>query len=138
MTDYCSETFRHCFLTSVGWTVVLWLTRCRNSCVLCCSGDATDLIRFPLMSMEEFASCAQTKILQDREIVNLFLYFTVNPKPNIDFFDKPRCYLSGVEYTLNRFRQVDCRWGYSGTPDKIRSVCRSSSELYTIHDFLLF
>lgn len=83
-------------------------------------GDATDLIRFPLMSMEEFASCAQTKILQDREIVNLFLYFTVNPKPNINFFDKPRCYLSGVEYTLNRFRQVDCRWGYSGTPDKIR------------------
>ena len=83
-------------------------------------GDATAMIRFPLMSVEEFASCAQTKILQDKEIVNLFLYFTCNPKPKVEFVDKPRCYLSGCEYTLTRFKQVDCRWGYSGTPDKIR------------------
>ena len=83
-------------------------------------GEATTLIRFPLMSVEEFASCAQTKILQDKEIVNLFLYFTCNPKPKVEFVDRPRCYLSGCEYTLTRFKQVDCRWGYSGTPDKIR------------------
>ena len=49
-------------------------------------GRALQLIRFPLMSIEEFAvGPAQSGILEDREVVQLFLYFTVNPKPSIHF-----------------------------------------------------
>lgn len=45
-------------------------------------GRALNLIRFPLMTVEEFASsAAQSGILTDREVVGLFLHFTVNPKP---------------------------------------------------------
>ncbi|KAK5968060.1 BTB/POZ domain-containing protein 2 [Trichostrongylus colubriformis] len=52
-------------------------------------GRAVQLIRFPLMTVEEFAqSAAQSGLLTDREVVNLFLYFTVNPKPSIGFNDK--------------------------------------------------
>lgn len=49
-------------------------------------GRALQLIRFPLMSIEEFATGpAQSGILEDKEVVQLFLYFTVNPKPQIHF-----------------------------------------------------
>ena len=38
------------------------------------------------MSVEEFAvGPAQSGLLTDREVVSLFLYFTVNPKPPISF-----------------------------------------------------
>lgn len=78
-------------------------------------------IRFPLMSIEEFAmGSAQTGILEDREVVQLFLYFTVNPKPAISFLDVPRCCLTGKEQVVSRFCQIESRWGYSGTSDRIR------------------
>ena len=49
-----------------------------------CLGRALELIRFPLMTVEEFAQgAAQSGILSDREVVQLFLYFTVNPKPQV-------------------------------------------------------
>lgn len=49
-----------------------------------CLGNAIALIRFPLMTVEEFAQgAAQCGILSDREVVQLFLYFTVNPKPQV-------------------------------------------------------
>merc|ERR550539_1852921 len=49
-------------------------------------------IRFPLMTVEEFAQGpAQSGILTDRECVSLFLHFTVNPKPPVAFMDVPRC-----------------------------------------------
>lgn len=127
-------------------------------------GKALPLIRFPLMTVEEFAagkctatsqnhcggaapshtasqqhdvsiqlnhsnrldtlSCAtgpaQSGILFDREVVNLFLHFTVNPKPRVDYIDRPRCCLRGEECSINRFQQVESRWGYSGTSDRIR------------------
>ena len=39
-------------------------------------GRAISLVRFPLMSMEEFASGpAQSGLLTDREVINLFIYF---------------------------------------------------------------
>lgn len=42
-------------------------------------GKALKLVRFPLMSMEEFANgAAQSGILTDREAVQMFLYFTVS------------------------------------------------------------
>ena len=48
-------------------------------------------IRFPLMTIEEFAQGpAQSGILTDRECVSLFLHFTVNPKPPVAFLDVPR------------------------------------------------
>jgi BTB/POZ domain-containing protein 1/2 len=43
------------------------------------------------MTVEEFANGpAQSQILSDREVVELFLYFTVNPKPRVRFNDTPR------------------------------------------------
>jgi BTB/POZ domain-containing protein 1/2 len=84
-------------------------------------GRAVNLIRFPLMTVEEFASeVAQTGILTDREIVSLFLYFTVNPKPTVDFPDTPRSSITGKEYVVHRFAKTESRWGYSGTSDRIR------------------
>jgi BTB/POZ domain-containing protein 1/2 len=84
-------------------------------------GRAILLVRFPLMSVEEFAQGpAQSGLLSDRELVALFLYFTVNPKPAINFLDSPRCCMMGKELTINRFKEVETRWGYSGTSDRIR------------------
>ncbi|KAJ8274091.1 hypothetical protein COCON_G00087160 [Conger conger] len=84
-------------------------------------GKALSLIRFPLMTIEEFAAGpAQSGILADREVVSLFLHFTVNPKPRVDFIDRPRCCLRGKEGSVTRFGQVESRWGYSGTSDRIR------------------
>ncbi|XP_033749891.1 BTB/POZ domain-containing protein 1-like [Pecten maximus] len=84
-------------------------------------GRSLRLIRFPLMSVEEFAQgAAQGGLLEDREVVQLFLYFTVNPKPQIAFLDKPRCCLTGKEQVVSRFCQIESRWGYSGTSDRIR------------------
>nr|BAH11757.1 unnamed protein product [Homo sapiens] len=86
-------------------------------------GKALSLIRFPLMTIEEFAAGpAQSGILSDREVVNLFLHFTVNPKPRVEYIDRPRCCLRGKECCINRFQQVESRWGYSGTSDRIRSL----------------
>ncbi|XP_026133299.1 BTB/POZ domain-containing protein 2-like isoform X3 [Carassius auratus] len=68
---------------------------------------------------------AQSVILTDREVVSLFLHFTVNPKPRVEFIDRPRCCLRGKECSITRFGQVESRWGYSGTSDRIRiSVSR--------------
>ena len=68
-------------------------------------GRALRLIRFPLMNIEEFASGpAQSGLLLDSELVSLFLYFTVNPKPNISFADVPRCCLTGMLLTTH------CHW----------------------------
>uniref|UniRef100_A0A8C1GV76 BTB (POZ) domain containing 2a n=1 Tax=Cyprinus carpio TaxID=7962 RepID=A0A8C1GV76_CYPCA len=84
-------------------------------------GKALSLIRFPLMTIEEFAAGpAQSGILTDREVVSLFLHFTVNPKPHVEFIDRPRCCLRGKECSIIRFSQVESRWGYSGTSDRIR------------------
>ena len=63
---------------------------------------------------------AQSGILFDREVVNLFLHFTVNPKPRVEYNDRPRCSLRGKECSISRFQQVESRWGYSGTSDRIR------------------
>ncbi|KAK0161286.1 hypothetical protein PV327_009773 [Microctonus hyperodae] len=84
-------------------------------------GRALSLVRFPLMSIEEFAvGPAQCGLLTDREIVSLFLYFTVNPKPSVGFEAMPRCRMMGKELTVCRFQQTNSRWGYTGTSDRIR------------------
>ena len=62
-------------------------------------GKSLYLIRFPLMTVEEFAAeVAQSGLLSDREVVNLFLQFTLNEKPSIDlhpFSDVARCSMTG-------------------------------------------
>ncbi|XP_076800677.1 BTB/POZ domain-containing protein 1-like [Clavelina lepadiformis] len=84
-------------------------------------GDSISLVRFPLMNVEEFAQGpAQSGILTDREVVELFLYFTLNPKPRVRFSDRARCSITGKEYSVCRFLDVAERWGYSGTSDRIR------------------
>ncbi|RWS16433.1 BTB/POZ domain-containing protein 2-like protein [Dinothrombium tinctorium] len=86
-------------------------------------GRALYLIRIPLMTVEEFAmDVAQSGILTDREVVNLFLYFIVNPKPSVQFPDAPRCCITGKEQVVCRFARTESRWGYSGTSDRIRFV----------------
>jgi len=86
-------------------------------------GRVLNQIRFPLMTVEEFAQGpAQSGILTDRETVSLFLHFTVNPKPPVGFLDVPRCSMTGKEQTVCRFQQIESRWGYSGTSDKIRFI----------------
>ena len=43
--------------------------------------DALRLIRYPLMTVEEFAAGpAQSDLLKKEEVVEIFLHFTVNPK----------------------------------------------------------
>lgn len=154
-------------------------------------GKALPLIRFPLMTVEEFAagkcfvsyaapvlflleqhytnqlshywtsyvfviflynsnhrnqldilSCttgpAQSGILFDREVVNLFLHFTVNPKPRVDYIDRPRCCLRGEECSINRFQQVESRWGYSGTSDRIRWENNHKPLVITLTQLKLF
>ncbi|CAL4120390.1 unnamed protein product, partial [Meganyctiphanes norvegica] len=86
-------------------------------------GRGLSLVRFPLMTVEEFAQGpAQSGILTDREVVQLFLHFTVNPKPPVNFLDTPRCCMTGKEQTVCRFQQIESRWGYSGTSDRIRFI----------------
>ncbi|VDO63597.1 unnamed protein product [Heligmosomoides polygyrus] len=83
-------------------------------------GRAVQLIRFPLMTVEEFAQSAvsaQSGLLTDREVVNLFLYFTVNPNSAVF---SPRCSGAGKELVVSRFQRIEGRWGYSGTPDRIK------------------
>lgn len=38
----------------------------------------------------------------------------------IKYSSKPRCCLSGPEEVVNRFTRAESRWGYSGTPDRVR------------------
>lgn len=83
--------------------------------------DALYLIRFPLMNIEEFATnVAQSGLLTDKEVVSLFLHYTVASKPSIPFSVEPRCFITGDECTVGRFQRTESRWGYSGTSDRIR------------------
>jgi len=84
-------------------------------------GSVLDLIRFPLMQVEDFAKhCAQSGTLKDSEIVKIFLYFHSKPNNPIAYSNISRNSASGKEYTFNRFNGIAERWGYSGTSDSIR------------------
>jgi len=82
-----------------------------------------ELVRFPLMSVGEFATGpAQSGLLTDREIVDMFLYFTLTPKREVKFSAVPRCCLTGKEQVVSRFSHIQSRWGYNGTSDRVRYV----------------
>lgn len=84
-------------------------------------GDALSLVRFPLMSKEEFtAGPAQSGVLNYSEVLSLFSYFILNPKPSVGFQTMPRCCMTGKEQTVCRFQHTKSRWGYFGTSDRIR------------------
>ncbi|XP_024885587.1 BTB/POZ domain-containing protein 1-like isoform X1 [Temnothorax curvispinosus] len=84
-------------------------------------GDALSLVRFPLMSKEEFtAGPAQSGLLNYSEVLSLFSYFILNPKPAVGFLTMPRCCMTGKEQTVCRFQHTKSRWGYFGTSDRIR------------------
>lgn len=84
-------------------------------------GNALSLVRFPLMSKEEFtAGAAQSGLLNYSEILSLFSYFILNPKPSVGFQTVPRCSITGKEQTVCRFQHTSSEWGYSGTSDRIR------------------
>ncbi|XP_006564133.1 BTB/POZ domain-containing protein 1 isoform X1 [Apis mellifera] len=84
-------------------------------------GNAFSLIRFPLMSKEEFtAGPAQSGLLNYSEVLSLFSYFILNPKPVVGFQTMPRCCMTGKEQTVCRFQHTKSGWGYNGTSDRIR------------------
>ena len=84
-------------------------------------GSAFSLVRFPLMSKEEFtAGPAQSGLLNYSEVLSLFSYFILNPKPVVGFQTMPRCSITGKEQTVCRFQHTKSRWGYNGTSDRIR------------------
>ncbi|XP_061890515.1 BTB/POZ domain-containing protein 1-like isoform X3 [Entelurus aequoreus] len=77
-------------------------------------GKALPLIRFPLMSVEKIPAG-----LSSLEVKVLFPV-AVNPKARGSCSDRARCCLRGEECSIKRFQQVESRWGYSGTSDRIR------------------
>ncbi|XP_043495640.1 BTB/POZ domain-containing protein 1-like isoform X1 [Polistes fuscatus] len=84
-------------------------------------GNALSLVRFPLMSKEEFtAGPAQSGLLNHSEVLSLFCYFILNPKPTVSFQTMPRCCMTGKEQTVCRFQHTKSKWGYNGTSDRIR------------------
>ncbi|KAG7481956.1 BTB/POZ domain-containing protein 1 isoform X1 [Solea senegalensis] len=102
----CAE---YCNATLTSYTFIMFLL---------CPNKSNHRNQFDILSCA--TGPAQSGILFDREVVNLFLHFTVNPKPRVDYIDRPRCCLRGEECSINRFQQVESRWGYSGTSDRIR------------------
>ncbi|CAK9825378.1 BTB/POZ domain-containing protein 2 [Anthophora retusa] len=84
-------------------------------------GSAFSLVRFPLMSKEEFtAGPAQSRLLNYSDVLSLFSYFILNPKPVVGFQTMPRFCMTGKEQTVCRFQHTASRWGYSGTSDRIK------------------
>ncbi|TMS37963.1 hypothetical protein L596_004792 [Steinernema carpocapsae] len=85
-------------------------------------GSAINLIRFPLMTQEEFADCIMEfkNILTAEEAVQMFLFFSGKMSEVQNFSDRPRCCMIGKEVVVNRFQRTEGRWGYSGTPDRIK------------------
>lgn len=100
--------------------------------------DAIDFIRFPLMSKEEFAilmNDTESRILDSESVIEIFIYLTFmginsltgsivhGEKFNVKklkYNDTQRCFLGGKEQSIGRFSQVESRWGYSGTSDRIK------------------
>jgi BTB/POZ domain-containing protein 1/2 len=107
---------------------------------------AIELVRFPLMTIEEFAAGpAQSDVLEKEEVVDIFLHFAApNPKvrklesqtlhqsfqPTIPYPDKARCCHTGKEEVVSRFSEYASRWGYSGTCDRIRFTV--SRKIYVV------
>ncbi|KAE9554159.1 hypothetical protein FO519_002639 [Halicephalobus sp. NKZ332] len=84
--------------------------------------DVIKHIRFPLMNQEEFAkNVVPSKLLDDAEVVEVFCYFTMKKeKPLIRFDSHPRAIKNTEDFIINRFQRIESRWGYNGTPDRVK------------------
>jgi BTB/POZ domain-containing protein 1/2 len=88
-------------------------------------GDALNHIRFSLMTKEEFALIVKdesSRLIDESSIIDIFVNLTLNETSNYPkavtnkptkYTTTPRCCLSGKEQMINRFSQVESRWGYS-------------------------
>lgn len=78
-----------------------------------------ELIRFPLMSQEEFAKCVpDSGMLKSKEIVQLFMYFNLRRNP-----ERFSCVPRGSRniQRCKRFSESSCFWQYNrDLPDVIR------------------
>lgn len=82
-------------------------------------GPALYSIRFPLISIEEFAEfVAPTDLLEPSDCIALFCYFATKKNRNDIGFNFNR--RDGEEIVINRFQRIESRWGYSGTPDRVK------------------
>ncbi|MCJ8731020.1 hypothetical protein PDJAM_G00191260 [Pangasius djambal] len=85
-------------------------------------GEALHLLRFPAMTLAEFANgVAQFDFLTPQETRDIFLWFTAAEKPRLEFPVSPR---TGLEpRRCSRFRSSAYRsnqWRYQGRCDSIR------------------
>ncbi|XP_050672013.1 BTB/POZ domain-containing protein 6-B isoform X2 [Leptidea sinapis] len=85
-------------------------------------GSAIHLIRFPTMTLEEFAnSAAQLGILTPQETIDIFLHFTASTKPQLSYPVKAR---TGLKAQIcHRFQSCAYRsnqWRYRGRCDSIQ------------------
>lgn len=88
-------------------------------------GESLNHIRFSLMTKEEFALIVKdepSRLIDESSIIDIFVNLTLNETSNYSktatnkptkFISTPRCCLSGKEQIINRFSQVESRWGYS-------------------------
>jgi len=85
-------------------------------------GPAMRSIRFPCMSVQEFADCpAQCGMLSLQETTDIFLNFTARQKPAVDYPTRPR---RGMQPLIcHRFQSSAYRsnqWRYRGRCDSIQ------------------
>lgn len=85
-------------------------------------GSAIYLIRFPTMTLEDFAnSAAQLGILTPQETIDIFLHFTASSKPMLQYPIKTR---TGLKAQIcHRFQSCAYRsnqWRYRGRCDSIQ------------------
>ena len=78
-------------------------------------GDAVNLIRFPLMSEEEFASLvSKTDMLSKEDICDVFFYFNSAVRVPLKFSDVSRQAISKIKRVL-RFKATQWQWN----PDRL-------------------
>lgn len=78
-------------------------------------------IRYPLMTLEQFAEhVVPTKILDDDEYIEIYTHFALKhkQKKSIRFCSESRVVIE--DFVINRFQRIESRWGYNGTPDRVK------------------
>ncbi|KAL1475719.1 hypothetical protein MTO96_037074 [Rhipicephalus appendiculatus] len=87
-----------------------------------CLGEALYLVRFPSMSLQEFADgAAQSGVLTLRETADMFLHFAASRKPVVPFPIQPR--LGLPTRVCRRFQSCAYRsnqWRYRGRCDSVQ------------------
>nr|XP_037274568.1 BTB/POZ domain-containing protein 6-B-like isoform X1 [Rhipicephalus microplus] len=87
-----------------------------------CLGEALYLVRFPSMSLQEFADgAAQSGVLTLRETADMFLHFAASRKPVVPFPIQPRLGLPAR--VCRRFQSCAYRsnqWRYRGRCDSVQ------------------